>query len=538
MKQDFRQIRGGVISKARDVITRTRTGVYLMIVSLPLVLNACGGGSKNDGLTINTTEGYVRGFVSNGVKQFFGIPYAASPTGDLRWRAPVAAAKRTQTLNATTKSQSCAQQALLGPFSAASSAEDCLYTNIYRPNNNNTNLPTMVWIHGGGGLVGTGNDYDGSKLARDGNTVVITFNYRLNVLGFFAHPSLLGEENNLANYGLMDQQFLLKWVKQNAANFGGDANNVTLFGESSGGIYIAAHLAAPSSNGLYHKGIIQSGLTAFSDTPATSLAEATTNSENFATAAGCMPQTAACLRELSVASLMEHGSMGVSSANLIAEDAILPQSPYGLLASGNFNRVPLIIGNTLDEDNFFAFMDPNTEIAPGTYETRINAKFGADAPAVLALYPESNYATPSLAWAETVNHQRFLEPLLRWSKAAAQYTTVYTYLFADRTAPSYAPGIPWLPFGAAHTLEMQYLFPLWKGAGTAAPLNAAQEVLSNDMVSYWTNFARTGNPNSATTPNWPALDNSELIQRLDLPRSATMSNFSTLYNVPFWDSLR
>ena len=218
---------------------------------------------------VQIKDGPIRGYKSDGVDIFLGIPYAAPPIGPLRWMPPQAVDPWHKVLDALAFGNTCVQTNTLGTFAAPSNHEDCLYLNVFAPalgdddneghHEGSVKRPVMVWIHGGGNFDGESNDYDARKLARDGGVVVATLNYRLNVFGFLAHPALDSEGHAVANYGLMDQQFALRWVQGNIATFGGDPRNVTIFGESAGGFDVLANMVSPTAKGLFHRGIVESG---------------------------------------------------------------------------------------------------------------------------------------------------------------------------------------------------------------------------------------------------------------------------------------
>ena len=259
--------------------------------------------------TVKTAEGPVQGFVRNGVSTFLGIPYAAPPAGEQRWQPPQPAAAWTQTLNATKFANTCPQITELGVFAGpVSLTEDCLYLNVFTPPAaRGKKLPVLVWIHGGGLFDGESNDYDATSLVKGGPagpTVVVTINYRLGLLGYFAHPALDGEGHDFGNYGLMDQQAALHWVQRNIAAFGGDPGNVTVGGQSAGSVSAAALVISPASAGLFHRAIFESG-------PLLTVAPrelAEQRGSKFAAAAGCGEEVngaaAACLRKLSVSKIL------------------------------------------------------------------------------------------------------------------------------------------------------------------------------------------------------------------------------------------
>ncbi len=519
---------------------------------------------NSDGPLVQTSDGPVRGFVSNGVYQFLGIPYAAPPVGARRWMPPQPHAAWTQPLNATAFAPTCAQITTLGVFAGpANNNEDCLFLNVFTPKlGQGEKRPVLVWIHGGGFVDGESTDYDGSKLAQQGPTVVVTINYRLGLLGYFGHPALDAEGHPFGNYGLMDQQAALRWVRRNIAAFGGDPNNVALGGQSAGSAAAYANMISPASAGLFHRAIGESGplLTVLSR------ATAETRGTNFAIAAGCGAgadaATAACLRALPAAQIM--ALQGTASANgpyvtgQFVDGTLIAMPADVAFATGQFNRMPVINGTVEDEGNFGIGITQYFSGVPLTAAQYVinvtniysgNAGPGGTPPAyppgtvdaVLAHYPLSAYATPQLAYDAVTTHPsacraRHLNQLL------APWVPVYAYEFTDRNAPYYFPVMSGFIPLAAHTIDIQFLFPLWHGGplGIPHPLTRPEEHLSDQLVAAWTNFARTGNPNGVADHPWPRyvadLDN-YLVQ--DVPQLSTFtgSEFSANHQCDFWDSV-
>src|SRR5690348_11027687 len=309
-----------------------------------------------------TSDGAVRGTTAGAVDEFLGIPYAAPPTGNLRWRPPQPPARWRSVRDATQFGPSCPQPPspflAPGPFS-----EDCLYLNVYTPalhdrdgdqrlqhGRDGDGRPVLVWIHGGGLTQDASRNYDPAKLAADG-VVAVTINYRLGALGFLAHPALASRPGGPAgNYGLMDQQAALRWVQHNIEHFGGDPDNVAIAGESAGGLSVLDHLVSPGSRGLFHKAIIQSGAFALNQQP---LAAAETAGQAFATAAGCpgqTAQTAACLRHLPVDDLVSPNFIEIPG---VVDGKVLTEPIGTALAAGRFARVPVLNGTNHDEEAIF-----------------------------------------------------------------------------------------------------------------------------------------------------------------------------------------
>src|SRR5271169_5160662 len=253
------------------------------------------------GPVAGTANGAVRGLANGAVDEFLGIPYAAPPVGALRWQPPQPAASWSGVRDATQFGPHCPQVA--GPFGQGSTSENCLFLNVFTPSGGGDH-PVMVWIHGGALVSGESNDYDPTQLVADGVTVV-TLNYRLGALGFLAHPALADANGQSGDYGLMDQQAALRWVQRNIAGFGGNPHNVTIFGESAGGLSTLSQVASPQARGLFERAIVESG--SYNLTQA-SLASAESAGEAFATNAGCASQTAsqtaACLRSLPVSAIL------------------------------------------------------------------------------------------------------------------------------------------------------------------------------------------------------------------------------------------
>ena len=467
-----------------------------LLIVMPLVADAAGAPK------IETTDGPIQGFYRDGVAEFLGIPYAAPPIGDLRWRPPQPPEHWSDSLLTINFGNSCVQNQS-GKFAHPSITEDCLYLNVYAPQNYAEKpeaRPVLVWIYGGGLVAGETNDYDGSKLAGKGDTVLVTVNYRVGALGFFAHPALDGEGHDIGNYGLMDQQFALRWIQANIAKFGGDPHNVTIFGQSGGATAVMADLVSPTAAGLFQKIINESGTHAV----ATPLADAEKMGESFAAKAGCTQNVAACLRALSPAQII---TLGPPLASFyILDGKIITQPPYESFKNGQFNRVPIMTGLTADEQAFFLPElqgGPRRPLSAAEFDAFVTS-FGNDyKSAILADYPPSSYATPSLADIAVAQGNKACTAR-RFDQLWSQYVPVFAYQFDDETAPSYLPKASY-PTRAFHTSELLYLFPLFHGGqGTPHLLNDAQEHLSDQLVAWWTNFARTGNPNANddAKPQW------------------------------------
>jgi para-nitrobenzyl esterase len=547
------------LSVGRTLVAAT----VLSVLTLPAApaANAISSEVTTD-TRVSTADGQVEGFIKDGVAQFRGIPFAAPPVGKLRWRPPAAPAKWSGVRDATQFRNICLQVTTLGPFAGPANAnEDCLYLNVYTPSVHPAShqlLPVLVWIHGGGNLDGGSNDYDGSKLATQGNLVVVTINYRLGLLGFMSHPAIDAEGHLFSDYGILDQQAALRWVQANIRNFGGDAGNVTLGGQSAGSVDTEANMISPLAKGLFHRAIFESAL--LEPVP---LPTAEANGVAFAVAAGCGSgtdaATAACLRYLSAQDIFNLSGTPSTQAPYVTQitidGTVLPGRFTALIENGQFTHMPVLSGWVEDEQNFalgiteFFSGPPRVPASETDYNNRI-AAFGTN-PAyppgtqaqAKSVYPLSNYTSPQLALDAigtdaTACTQRHTNQLL------APQVRLYEYEFDDRTAPSYFPDMPGFQPLAYHTSDIQYLFPGWHGGpqGIAHALNSQQEFLSDELVEAWSNFARSGNPNGHGNSPWPRLRdkaNNPGVLSESLPNlfALTDAELSERHKCVFWDSI-
>ena len=466
---------------------------------------------------VQTTSGPVVGIRQSKLDSYLGIPYAAAPVVDLRWKPPVAPAEWATPRNADHFRDWCLQVAPAG-FSKPIINEDCLYLNVFSPHraaSQKKKRAVMVWIHGGGLRQGRSNDYDPTPLVEKGDVIFVSFNYRLNILGFLAHPALDREGHDFANYGLMDQQFALAWVRKNIAAFGGDPENITLIGESSGGANVFNHIASPRSFGLFHKAIVQSGslwygsFAPFYDGLPLSKAQGVGRTVSAMT--GCADlKDASCLRSLSSAKLADLvRTLPSYSFGVVVDGAILSQSVTSKILSGNFNRVPIINGSNHDEWTWVEGLYEQATgrpLAEAELESHLKVTFGDFASKITPYYLQSAFGgSAGLTSARAVTDGLFMCPLLALNEALSKHTNVWGFEFNDKEAPFPFPTASF-PYGAAHTLEMRYIFKNYTGAlGDLKPLSDAQKHLSNAMVGYWTTFAKRGNPNARDLPAWPAI---------------------------------
>jgi para-nitrobenzyl esterase len=486
---------------------------------------------------VTTAAGAVRGKASGNVDEFLGIPYAAPPVGALRWRPPQPVARWSGERDATRFAPHCAQPAT--PFGPASSSEDCLYLNVFAPagrKHGGKGHPVIVWIHGGFLWIGRSDDYDPAKLAADG-TVVVTINYRLGALGFLAHPALADRPGGSSGaYGLMDQQAALRWVRRNIRAFGGDSRKVTIAGESAGGLSVLAHVASARAHGLFARAIVQSGAYALTQTP---LDEAETAGEAFAADIGCASQTADCLRGVPLSTIQARDTLPLSGYPGVVDGEVLEQSIGPAVASGRFNRVPIVNGTTHDEARLFtAFFELQSQpVTEANYEAGIASMLGvsADVAAVVATqYPLSAYPSPSVALSAVGTDATFACPALKLDTWASRFVPTFAYEFSDEDAPQrFLPPVSF-PYGAAHASEIQYLFDL-PTAPIAGPLTAQQEALAASMRRYWAHFAARGFPSPPSEPRWPRFNaHSRRMLSLVPPRPQVDPDFALEHHCAFW----
>jgi para-nitrobenzyl esterase len=490
-----------------------------------------------------TDKGTLIGKQVGQVKEFLGIPYAAPPVGAKRWQPP--AQERSYLLrDATRFAKHCAQPA--SPFGVASTSEDCLYLNVFAPASLKTLFtpaPVMVWFHPGAFLYGESDDYNPTELVKRG-VVVVTVNYRLGALGFTAHPALSAEatDHTSGNYGFLDQQAALRWVKRNIRNFGGDPNSVTIFGESAGGVSVYSHLASPASAGLFHRAIAQSGMYAFAQEQPT-LATAETTGQTFASALGCTSQNLACMRAASVSQVLSTQSTSATGYLPIVDGTVLTQPTLTALFTGQFNRVPIMQGTTHDEFRLFVATEFELHGAPVTSET-----YRADIAAVLHVdaatadgiatyfYPESQFDnSAALALGAIGTDAIFACASRSMARALTEFVPMFVYEFSDANAPQDVLPPVSFPYGAYHGSEVQYILDAQDGA---AGFTSGQAQLASTMKTYWAQFARTSDPNGNGAPAWASYqqDSNNGFQQLVAPTPQPSGEDNWLYDhrCRFW----
>ena len=527
-------------------LSLSRIGLGLiMAAAVVAVAPAAGASPASPGhaggpLVVPTADGAVQGKVagaaaSGAMDEFLGIPYAAPPVGALRWRPPQPPKHWRGIRPATRFAPHCAQPA--SPFGVASTSENCLYLNVFRPaHSRGRRLPVMVWIHGGSLLVGESNDYNPAALVSHG-VIVVTLNYRLGALGFLADAALAGRPGGPSgNYGLMDQQAALRWVQRNIGAFGGDRRNVTVFGESAGGLSVLSQLVSPGARGLFARAIIESGTY---DLTQASRATAERAGASFAATVGCKSHVAACLRHLPVSTILAHEDLGGYTPDI--DGRVLTQSIGTALRSGEFHRVPVIIGTNHDEWRLFVGLDQaegGPAVTAANYKSMISATLGVPAAAatvIAARYPLSKFSSPAVALGAVGTDAIFACPALSAEQSLSRFVPTFAYEFNDEHAPQrFLPSFGF-PYGAYHASELQYLFSL-RNTPLPGVLSAPQQQLAAAMKQDWTSFARLGAP--ARGAAWPRFTPvSPKALSLVPPRPRVETDFATEHQCAFWASL-
>ncbi|MGY0055838.1 carboxylesterase/lipase family protein [Streptomyces sp. LZ34] len=488
-----------------------RAAVLLAVWVSGLALTAApahAGPAAADPL-VRTDSGWVKGTADAQGRQFLGIPYAAPPVGELRWRAPRPAPAWQGVRDATRFGGRCVQGVSWDPgYEQPTYTEDCLGLNVYAPTGARPGrAPVMVWFHGGGLTAGAGSDVVPDTFSAEGGIVSVTVNYRVGAMGFLSVPALDGEaaDGTSGNFGMLDQQAALRWVRRNIARFGGDPARVTIAGESAGGRSVCTQLASPPARGLFRAAIIQSG--AYGDCAASTRREAADSGTAFAASLGCDdPATAAtCLRAKSPRQILE--AQGRYPWAPVAGGDFLPVQPSEAFATGRSARVPVLNGANRDEGRMFIFSAFDYQGRPLTaeqYPQVITGVFGPEQGArVLGRYPVGDFPSPTIAYGTVHGDATFACTALRLDRALAGRAPVYAYEFADRTSPPFESlrnlGTDF-DFGATHVNELQYLFHHF---GHEAPFNAEQRALARQMRAYWTSFVRTGVPRAPDGPAMP-----------------------------------
>ena len=503
---------------------------FLLTLQFPLTAQA----ASDDPAVVQTDKGAVRGTVSDGMRAFLGIPFAAPPVGPLRFSPPKPATAWSGVRAATAAAPECPQAG----STTQNTTEDCLYLNVYAPVGA-SKTPVYVFIYGGGFTGGNAAAYNASLLVASGKIIVVTMNYRTGIFGFLANAALNNGGGTTGNYGIEDQQAALHWVQRNIGNFGGEPRNVTLGGESAGAISTCANLAATQSQGTFVRAIVESGPCAV---PLPTLAAAETKHAPIPALLGCTgsgAQLAACLR-----------SPNLTVAKILAVQQTLPRGTFSPSAEGDdipvqprtyLGRYPVLLGGNNLEAGYTVLPTPPKTAAD--YQAALVRDYGSQADAIAAQYLHAKYPSPGLALA-AVETDSAPTPSIsvcgdvtswRLTRAAGGFP-IYAYEFND--PGSFAVnGV----HGAVHTAELPLLFPGGdsNGAAPGNSLGPASQALSKIMLGYWTNYIKNGNPNGAGLPNWPNYNLTTDILQL-VPNAgaiATGTDVGAEHKCPFWNSI-
>jgi para-nitrobenzyl esterase len=527
------------------------TGVTLASLGTLLAavfLAGCSSGSSHAGSAsspgptlIQTDRGPVQGAATDTARQFTGIPFAAPPLGDLRWKPPADVTPWTSTFDATQSAAPCLGFSLNG-LVATGTSEDCLTLNVWTPLAQTSGAPVLVWIYGGAFILGNAEDpgYDGSALAAGQNVVVVTMNYRLGPLGFLSSQALATEESVAVapSFGLLDQRAALQWVQRNIAAFGGDPNNVTLFGESAGAWSTCTHLTMPGSAGLFQKAIMESGncggplyVTA---------ADAQAQAQQLAQALSCTdPSTElACMRAVdggTVLTALAGRTAGIGATGAtwgpVVDGVELPVLPIHALEAGSFTKVPLLLGTNHDEGNLFTYLyDQTAPLSASDVQAIVQTSFGAaNAPAIVARYAGSSYPTPDASLSAVITYGVFACATRRAARAVvAAGVPVFLYQFTHAFNPGLASGL-----GAAHSFEIPFV---WGNTWLGARPPDTDQPLIDAMQGYWGRFAAASDPNGGGSAAWPAYATSS-DQNIVLDLTVATASGLDASECDFWDSL-
>ena len=508
------------------------------VLGTVLLATACGGETGTSEVpesasvpVVQTSAGQLEGAWADeaaGVSVFRGIAFAEPPVGDLRWRPPAPVESWEGTKTATRFGPACwqARNPEDSPYSRGelTRSEDCLTLNVWSPAADGDQMPVMVWFHGGGHTAGVGSAtiFDGTAMAKKG-VLMVTANYRLGPLGFLAHPALTSEspQDSSGNYGLLDHVATLAWVRDNIAAFGGDPDNVTIFGQSAGSWSVCALHASPLARGLFQKAIGHSGGCFGAPRPhlAATGGEATDASGHdvgLAIAAelgveGEGPGVATALRAATPEAVMEAQTAAGRGASMVVDGWVLPALADEIFAAGEQNDVAVILGSLSDEGTTLFSGMP--EPAHDEFVAGIRNQYGDQADALLAAYADETASSTRTAGQAIAADRSFTWQMRAWARAIGETNDVYLYHFSH--APPvfrlYRPEGPELDYapgrrgaGAYHSGDLAYAFANVGLVGI--DWNDRDRELSAQMSQYWVNFATTGNPNGEGLPDWPTYD--------------------------------
>ena len=524
---------------------RRSTTTVVAVVLATVGLIAAVPTAQASPAAVRVAGGAVSGFDRDGVDTYLGVPFASAA----RFAPPGPARPWSGVRAATHHGPQCPQALPTPGITIPSSvpipsptSEDCLSVDLYVPKNAaGRNLPVMVYLYGGAFVLGSNSQYDApSEIARSGDVIVAVPNYRVGPFGFLALPELAAQNGGVSGtFGIADQQYALRWVRDNIGAFGGDPRDVTLFGESAGGMSVCLQVAAPGSRGLFRRAIAESGGCVGSPLVPPSQAEGVRRSEAYAAQVGCGDprMRLACLRRLPIDRLLDSPTTKFDSAAVtwtpFLDGTVLTQTPEDALRDGAARDTPLIIGSNANEGAVFVllfdYVSRQRLVTEASYRQTVEELYTDRAPRILAAYPSSRHGSPAAALTAVYTDSLFACPALATVRAAsAGGATVWQYRFAVKPIGDN----PVLP-GAFHAAEIPFLFN--RLGGVPVPWTGASAAFAAQMKRQWSTFARTGTPNGPGLPRWSAWSPSDpRFMSLDIPTSSMRSGFSDLHECGLW----
>lgn len=467
--------------------------ISLFLLSCMFFISSCQDAGPG---VVKVTGGWVKGEVTEDLCIYKGIPFAAPPVGDLRWKAP----QPVQPWDGVKETVKYGPGPIQGAGSPSEEfSEDCLYLNVWTPAKSpKEKLPVLVWIYGGGFSMGSSAFNDGAELARKG-VVLVSFNYRVGQLGFFAHPELSAEnpEGVSGNYGILDQIAALEWIQDNIAAFGGDPEKVTIFGESAGGISVSMLCASPLAEGLFRGAISQSGGSFgpvveknYPGENMKSLEMAEKDGVQFAESLGA--RSVAELRTMKPSELGRPFAMA-GGAWPVVDGHVIPDDQYRMYEAGNFNDVDVLIGYNSDEGASFSFGGND----PVSHRASVEERYGPYAEALLEVYPADGPVVPKTG-RDLARDAAFGWHTWSWARLQSEKGNSKVFLYYFDQHPEYPENSPRYGFGSPHGQDVDFVFKALK-----EEICDTDYELSDMMATYWTNFAKYGDPNGEALPEWP-----------------------------------
>jgi para-nitrobenzyl esterase len=480
----------------------TRKHSVSLIAVLVCILFAIGcNTSSTITTTVQVTGGKIQGIEKDGIFSYKGIPFAAPPVGSLRWRSPQPVVPWEGVKKADAFAPGPMQDTEFGAILGGPQdiSEDCLYLNVWTgAKKTYEKRPVMVWIYGGGFGIGMTSTpaYDGANLAKNG-VVLVSVAYRVGPMGFLAHHELSEESGRGSGaYGIQDQIAGLRWVKENIEQFGGDPSNVTIFGESAGGMSVGILTASPMAKGLFHRAISESG--GSMSPPRMTIQQAEDQGKAYLSNLGA--ENIAAARALKAEDIQKN-TKGMGGFWPVPDGVTIVEDQYERFEAGEFNDTPILVGTNSNEGGLFVTQTITIE----GFEKMVNSQYTAGTEAILAAYPNATDADATQSARDIMRDSIFAWPTWAWATLQSRNgkNKAFVYYYDHR-----APGSP---DGANHAAEISYVFG---NLGTMGPMGAKSDspedkALSELIRSYWINFARTGDPNGEGLPEWPALDDKE-----------------------------